>query len=45
VDKAAVEINNNTLALPTAAEALRILKADPAVRSLPIEAEEPTDAA
>jgi hypothetical protein len=37
VDKAAVEINNNTLALPSAAEALRILRADPANRSLPIE--------
>ena len=45
VDKAAVEINNNTLALPTAEEALRILKADPAVRSLPIDSGEPDNAA
>ena len=37
VDKAAVEINNNTLALPSAAEALRILRADPAIRSLHID--------
>ena len=34
VDKAAVEITNNTLALPTPAEAMRILRDDPACKQL-----------